>query len=62
MTIDSNQLKGILAIVAGIMTIFKMEAWIGPGWPPSFVVRGPGSILVGVLAILLGVFLLLAPA
>ena len=55
-----NTIEGLFAIAAGILTITKGEAWIGPVFPPTFVLKGAASIVVGVLAIALGLFLLLA--
>ena len=54
-----NTIEALFAIAAGILTIVKGEAWIGPVLPPTFVLKGAGSIVVGVLAIGLGLFLLL---
>jgi hypothetical protein len=59
MTVEPNRLQAIFAIVAGILTIVKRDARIGPYWPPTFTVRGLGAILIGCAAILLGVWLLL---
>lgn len=53
-------IEGLFAICAGVLTIAKGEAWIGPWLPPAFVVKGPASLLIGAVAIGLGMFLLLA--
>jgi len=59
-TLGPDAVEGLFAIVAGVLTIVKGEAWIGPALPPTFVFKGAAAFLIGALAIGLGVFLLLA--
>ncbi len=60
MSLGPDTIKALSAIVAGILTIAKGEAWIGPALPPTFVFKGAAAFGIGALAIGLGVFLLLA--
>ena len=58
MAAGSYAVEGAFAIVAGVMTIAKGKAWIGTNLPPTFVLHGRVAFLIGVLAIVLGLFLL----
>ena len=55
-----NSVKAMFAIAAGILTIVKGEAWIGPALPPNFVFKSAASIAIGALAVVLGLVLLSA--
>ena len=54
MVLDSSHVKGLFGVVAGIVTIFRFEAWIGPNWPNAIRVRGPAAVVIGCVAIGLG--------
>ena len=60
MSLGHDTIKALFAIVAGILTIAKGEAWIGPRLPPTFAFKGAAAYGIGALAIALGLILLLA--
>jgi hypothetical protein len=53
-------MKGVFAIVAGVLTIANGKARIGPYVSTTTVFSGPTASLIGGLAIVLGLFLLVA--
>jgi hypothetical protein len=59
MPIGSHAVEGIFAIIAGVVTLVKGEAWIGR-LPATVVVKGPATTLIGVVAIGLGIFFVVA--
>jgi|APFre7841882630_1041343.scaffolds.fasta_scaffold38732_2 hypothetical protein len=59
MSFGPNTIQALFAILAGILTIAKGEAWIGPMFPPTFILKGAVSYVIGLVAIGLGLFLLL---
>lgn len=54
MPLGHNVIKGIFAVGAGVLTIMKGEAWIGRGVPPTLIMKGPTTLLIGALAIGVG--------
>jgi hypothetical protein len=53
--------NGAFAIIAGILIIAKGEAWFGRTLPPTVIVKGPVTVLIGTVAIGLGLFIMIAP-
>ena len=58
MHLGPDSIQGFFAIVAGVLTIFKAESWVGPGLANKTVVRGPSAVVIGVIAIAIGAWLL----
>lgn len=60
MSLGPHAMEGVYAIFAGLLTIAKGEAWIARTLPPGFVVKGPVTVMIGTVAIGLGLFFLVA--
>jgi len=61
MSLGPHVANGLFAIVAGMLTIARGEAWLARTLPPNAVLKGPITILIGTLAIGMGLLLLVAP-
>lgn len=58
MDINWNQVAGVIIIIVGIVWCIKRTVPVGiEGRPPSFYVEGKWAIVLGALAIILGLFL-----
>ena len=61
MSFGPQVMNGLFAIAAGLFTIARGEAWLGRALPTNVVLKGPVTVLIGTLAIGVGLLQLVAP-
>jgi hypothetical protein len=54
-------MDGLFAIAVGVLTIARGEAWVGRTLPQNILLKGPITVLIGTLAVGVGLLLMIAP-
>ena len=61
MRLDSRHLHGLLALILGVLAIFRREALLGTNAAWSKRVGGFGAVLIGVVLVGIGIWFLATP-
>ena len=61
MSLAPHAMDGLFAIAVGVLTIARGEDWVGRTLPQNVLLKGPITVLIGTLAVGVGLLLMIAP-